>query len=81
MSTIFDNTAPKKPANLSINSDLLQKARELGINLSAAFEDALAKKVKEKQEEKWLETNKKAIQEYNDCVEKHGVFSKGLRSF
>jgi antitoxin CcdA len=81
MRAIFDNTAPKKPANLSINSDLLQKARELEINLSAAFEDALAKKVKEKQEEKWLETNKKAIQEYNDYVEKHGVFSKGLRSF
>jgi antitoxin CcdA len=81
MRLIFDNTAPKKPANLSINSDLLQKARELGINLSAAFEDALAKKVKEKQAEKWLEENKKAIQEYNDYVEKHGVFSKGLRSF
>jgi antitoxin CcdA len=81
MSTIFDNTTPKKSANLSINSDLLQKARELEINLSAAFEEALAKKVKEKQEEKWLETNKKAIQEYNNYVEKHGVFNKGLRSF
>jgi antitoxin CcdA len=81
MRAIFDNTAPKKPANLSINSDLLQKARELKINLSAAFEDALAEKVKEKQEEKWLEENKKAVQEYNDYVEKHGVFSKGLRSF
>jgi antitoxin CcdA len=41
----------------------------------------LAEKVKEKQEEKWLEENKKTIQEYNDYVEKHGVFSKGLRSF
>jgi antitoxin CcdA len=81
MRAIFDTTAPKKPANLSINSDLLQKARELEINLSAAFEDALAKKVKEKQEEKWLETNKKSIQEYNDYVEKHGVFNRGLRSF
>jgi antitoxin CcdA len=81
MRAIFDNTAPKKPVNLSINSDLLQKARELEINLSAAFEDALAKKMKEKQEEQWLEANKKAIQEYNDYVEKHGVFSKGLRSF
>jgi antitoxin CcdA len=81
MSTIFDSTAPKKPANLSINSDLLQKARELEINLSAAFEEALAKIVKEKQEEKWLKTNKEAIQEYNNYVEKHGVFNKGLRSF
>ncbi len=81
MQAIFDSTAPKKPTNLSINSDLLQKAREFEINLSATFEDALAKIVKEKQEKKWLEANKEAIQEYNIHVEKHGVFSKELRSF
>jgi len=81
MRAIFDRTAPKKPANLSINSDLLQKAREFEINLSATLENALAKTVKEKQEEKWLEANKKAIREYNHHVEKHGVFSKKLRSF
>jgi antitoxin CcdA len=81
MPAIFDRTAPKKPTNVSINSDLLQKARELEINLSATFENALANTVKEKQEKKWLAANKKAIQEYNHHVEKHGVFSKELRSF
>jgi len=81
MQTIFDGTAPKKPTNLSINSDLLQKARNLKINLSATLENALTQIVKEKQEQEWLEANKEAIQDYNNLVDKHGVFSKELRSF
>ena len=81
MQTIYDNSAPKKATNLSINSDLLQKAREFKINLSATMENALANIVKEKQEKKWLEANKQAIQEYNKHVGQHGVFSKELRSF
>jgi antitoxin CcdA len=60
---------------------LLQKARELKINLSAIFEESLAQVVKEKQKEEWLRTNQKAIQEYNTHVTKRGVFSQGLRRF
>ena len=37
MIQLFDAQAPKKPANLSINSDLLAKARALNINLSATL--------------------------------------------
>ena len=81
MQTISDSTASKKPTNLSINRDLLQKARELNINLSATLEDALTRLIKEKQKDEWLNANQKPIQEYNDHVRKHGVFSKGLRGF
>lgn len=81
METIFDKTAPKKPTNLSVNSDLLQKARELNVNLSATLENALTQIVKDKQKEDWLSANKEAIHEYNQHVKKQGVFSKELRSF
>lgn len=81
MQTVFDSTAPKKPTNLSINSDLLQKAKNLKINLSATLENALTQVVKEKQEQEWIETNKEAIQEYNNLIDKNGVFSNELRSF
>ena len=81
MQTVFDSTAPKKPTNLSINSDLLKKAKNLKINLSATLENALTQIVKEKQEQEWLEANKQAIHNYNELVEKNGVFSKELRSF
>ncbi len=77
----FDAQAPKKPTNLSINSDLLSKAREMNINLSATLENELARQLKIKQREQWLQENKKAIQAYNDFVENEGVFSDGIRSF
>jgi len=77
----FDVQAPKKPTNLSINSDLLSKAREMNINLSATLENELARQLKIKQREQWLQENTEAIQAYNDFVENEGVFSDGIRSF
>lgn len=77
----YNIQAPKKPANLSINSDLLSKAKELDINLSATLELALAEALKTRQREQWLAENKAAIGAYNEHVEAHGVFSDGLRSF
>ncbi len=81
MTVTYDESAPKKATNLSVNSDLLNKAKELKINLSATFENALTKLIKEKQKEKWLQSNKAAIKAYNKHVDKNGVFSKGIRSF
>jgi antitoxin CcdA len=81
MNHIFDTQAPKKPANVSINSDLLTKAKELRINLSATFESALIELVNAKQRELWKLENKSAIEVYNKLVDENGVFSDELRSF
>lgn len=82
MLAAYDLQSPKKPTNLSINSDLLKKARELNIdNLSAVLEQALAEQVRERQQQRWLSENREAIAAYNQHVDQHGVFSDGLRSF
>jgi antitoxin CcdA len=81
MQPVYNPQAPKKPANLSINSDLLRKAKELDINLSATLEKALAEALKARQREQWLAENKAAIDAYNQHVEDNGVFSDRLRSF
>jgi antitoxin CcdA len=81
MLSLYDQNAPKKPTNLSVNSDLLKKARDLDINLSAALEHALTEQLKAKQAQQWLEQNKTAIAAYNKSVGDNGVFSDGLRSF
>lgn len=81
MQPAYDPQAPKRPANLSVNEDLLNKAKEMGINLSATLEQALATALRDKQRAMWLADNKAAIDAYNDHVDKHGVFSDGLRSF
>jgi antitoxin CcdA len=53
--------AAKRPANLSVSGDLLNQARELGINLSATLEEALSSEVRRKQRETWLAENQEAI--------------------
>lgn len=73
--------APKKPTNVSINSDLLLKAKSLKINLSATLEAALIEIVNDKQRELWREENQQTIASYNQMVEEHGTFSDDSRAF
>ncbi|UCO98819.1 type II toxin-antitoxin system CcdA family antitoxin [Metapseudomonas lalkuanensis] len=75
------STCSKEGRDLSINSDLLNKARALDTNLSAALEHALAQQLRLKQREAWLAENRAAIAAYNQYVEDEGVFSDDLRSF
>lgn len=81
MPPIYNALAPKKAANLSINSDLLNQARTLNINLSATLEQALAETLQQRQREQWLAENQAAIAAYNERVERDGVFSDRLRAF
>jgi antitoxin CcdA len=71
----------KKSANLSVDSKLLADAKRLNLNLSQVFEAGLDQAIRQKQREDWLKKNRGALDAYNDYVEKHGVFSHGLRSF
>jgi len=77
----YDANAPKKPANLSINSDLLRQAKERNINLSKTLEQRLLELLVEEKRQQWKEENRKAIDEYNRRVAEKGVFGDGLRSF
>lgn len=47
MAELYNAAAPKKAANLSINSDLLQKARALNFNLSATLERASCRRIRD----------------------------------
>ncbi len=78
---LYDRRAAKKQAQLRVNSDLLKKAHELGINPSTTLEEALAEEIRKRNRELWLEENREAIEAYNELVAKEGVFSDGLRSF
>lgn len=81
MHNLFDVKAPKKPTNLSLNSDLLAKTRAMNINLSATLEQALEHKLVEAEARKWGEENKQAIVSYNNFVEKNGCFGDEYREF
>ena len=82
---MLDRTAPrrrrKKAANLSVDEQLLARARRLKLNLSQVLEAGLAEEIRRREGEEWLRRNRAALDAYNEHLEKHGVFSEGLRSF
>ena len=78
---IINPKARKKPTNLSINSDLLQQAKALKINLSQTLEERLYQIILDKKKQDWKEKNREAIEAYNRRTEKDGVFSDGFRRF
>lgn len=81
MQPLFDFDAPKKPTNLSLNSDLLTKCKAMKINLSATLEQALIDKLAKSKSEKWADENKHAIRAYNEFVDEHGCFGDEFREF
>ena len=81
MNPLFDINAPKKAANLSINSDLLAKSRAMNINLSATLEKALSQELAAREAQKWRDEHRAAIKAYNEFVEEHGCFGDEFRKF
>ena len=71
----------KKAANLSVDSELLDSAKRLKLNLSRVFEAGLNAAIREKQRAEWLNKNRAALEAYNEHVERDGVLSDGMRSF
>ncbi len=79
MNQVYDDLAPKKPTNLSINSSLLAKAKLLKLNLSATLESALAEKVRKLERSQWLEENRDAIVASNKLATKNGLFADSYK--
>ena len=75
------NNAPKKPTNLSLNSKVLEKARELGMNVSQTVDTLLAAEVRRCYWQKWNEENKDAVAEYNARIASEGLPLTKYRNF
>ena len=71
----------RKPANLSLDSNLVSQARDLKINLSRAAEDGIERAVKAEQERLWRLENAEAIAASNKYVEEHGLPLAKYRQF
>jgi antitoxin CcdA len=68
--------APKlqrKSLNASIDAALIQEAKALGINISRAAEEGIAKAVKAEKTRRWQEENREAIESSNDYVKRNGL--------
>lgn len=76
----FDN-APKKATNLTLNSKVLEAARELGLNISQTVDALLADEVKRRYWEKWRDDNQEAFAAYNAHIREHGLPLAKYRTF
>lgn len=81
MRALYDRDAPKKPTSLTVNSDLLIKAKELKINMSSVLELALSERLRKTREDEWLQENSESIASYNEHIGQFGLFSDTVRTF
>ena len=78
---VYDTSAPRRPTNLTVNTDLLRRAKERKINVSSVLEAALAEELRSREEAEWKNETKEAIDTYNKKVREVGLFSDEMRSF
>lgn len=70
----------KRATNLTLTADVLDAARELGINISQTVDDLLAREVRRRTVQKWAEDNAATLEAYNRRVAEHGLFNDDLRN-
>lgn len=63
----------RKPVNLSLDTGIVEAARELGINMSQVSEAALRAATKAEQDRRWKEENAPAFAYWNKWVEDNGL--------
>jgi antitoxin CcdA len=73
--------APKRAINLSLNSKVLDMARDMGLNISQTVDALLTEAVLKQHWVRWNEDNAEAIAAYNERIEREGLFSDRVRTF
>jgi antitoxin CcdA len=69
----------RRAVNLFVDSDLLDEARRLQINISETLERRLRMIVKAERERRWREENHEAIASINSFIDQHGLLAGRLR--
>jgi antitoxin CcdA len=72
---LSDRPTRKRAVNLFVDTELLDEARRLRINISETLESRLRTIVRSELERRWLEANKLAIEAYNQRVARDGLLA------
>ena len=67
--------------NLTLDADVAETARALGLNMSRLAEAAIVEASKAERNRRWREENSEAIDQYALEVEKEGLSLSRFRSF
>jgi antitoxin CcdA len=77
---VYDTMAAKRPVNLTLNSDLIARARQEGLNLSAVAETAIAAEMTRRHREKWDAEVKQACKAHDEYLAEFGSLGDILRA-
>lgn len=75
------STKARKQHDLTVNDALIAEAQALGLDVSGAAEQGIARAIKAEKERRWKIENAEAIQASNDYVAKHGLPLAKYRMF
>ena len=70
--------AGKQRLNVTVRGDLIERAREQGMNISSVLEESLQERLRKADSERWLTENAEAIAHHNARIERDGLWHKGL---
>lgn len=73
--------AAKRPINLSLNSKVLDMAKDMGLNISQTVDALLTEEVLRQYWQRWQHDNAEAIEHYNARIAREGLFSDRYRTF
>jgi antitoxin CcdA len=77
---VYDTGATKRPVNLTLNTDLVARAREEGLNLSALAEDAIAAEMARRHRAKWDALVAQDCKAHEEYLKEHGSLGDILRA-
>lgn len=77
----MSRVSAKRPMNLSLDAELVDKARTYGVNVSAVAEDALRARIVKEEAQAWIDENREAIAAQNVWTAEQGLFSDEFRGW
>jgi antitoxin CcdA len=80
MTPIYDTRGAKRPVNLTMNGDLVEKARAKGLNLSALAEKAVAAELLRSARAQWDAEIAEACAAHERYLDEYGSASDLLRA-
>jgi antitoxin CcdA len=77
---LYDKHAAKRPVNVSLNSDLVARARAAGLNVSALAEDALAAALDRIAREKFNAEIARGCRAHEQYLAEYGSLGDAIRT-
>ncbi len=78
MQLAYNLQAPRRPVNLTANSDLIDRVRSEKGNLSALFEQSMITFLAERELMRWKEESQASFNSYNQMIEARGTLSEDI---